>query len=145
MVADDDGVEAAPVEGTAAFGPVAMEAVAEGAVAVVAAETAGVVRGGATGVSTGFGAGSARITGFSLTSKGRDTVFSASSAERGGASRSSSRAVGGTVPEGLIRPLALSDRLRIRGASVVAWEKLNSAGSTGSDLAAGVGFSGMTL
>lgn len=112
-------------------------------------ETKGVVRGGAEVDGAGFETGSVfGVTGVSRVSGKCVTACLASSAERGGASRSRSRAVGGTATAvGLIRPgcLALSDRRRMREVSAGGLEKLNSTGSeVASVLASGRGLSGMT-
>jgi len=69
------------------------------------------------------------------------------SAERGGASRSSSRAAGGVPLAGLIKPagLVLRDLRLSRGFSSVGLAKLNSPGSElGSFFVAGIELSGMT-
>jgi hypothetical protein len=93
---------------------------------VVADAGEGVARGGATGVSVAFTAGLVLTSSVSW-----DRGLTTCSAERGGASRSSSRAAGGALLEGLIRPpdLALSDRRLILGFSEAGLAKLNSPGS----------------
>ena len=100
----------------------------------------GVVRGGAAAAAAGFTAGSVFTVTLSLDNSAGAEAFCACAGERGGASRSSSRAAGRAVLVGLIKPVALArkERRLIRGLSVEGLSKLNSAGtSSGSGCVAG--------
>ena len=85
----------------------------------------GVVFGGATGVSATLAMGALAA---SSVFAGSGLAVFACSADKGGASRSSSRAADGVPPAGLIKPagLPLSERRLIRGFSEVGLAKLNS-------------------
>lgn len=109
----------------------------------IAAETAGVVRGGAAGVVRGGGAVTIRAVGRpSGTGKAARVAWSA---ESGGASCSSSRAAAGALAGCRPGALAFRDRRLIRGRAGGAVSRFNSPGSEAeSGWAAGGGVSGMT-
>ena len=129
-----DEVDGVLVAGLTAF---VDSVAAEGVVATAGVlETTGVVRGGATTGPFDFGAEDAASLALTIS-------LSAS----GGASRSSSRAAGGVPPAGWrpAPPLALSERLRIRGVSEGGLPKFNSPGAApGCGCVAGEDGSGMT-